>query len=82
MVRRLRKGSEKKGLILANGGWLTYQHVICLSSGPRQDGSSYPKTDPLPEMLTTSFPEVDAEAEGEAIIEVSTQLRWVIRIMD
>ena len=44
--------SRKNGLILANGGMLTYQHVIVLSTHPRIDNSSYPVSNPLPEELT------------------------------
>lgn len=80
MVRRLRNGHGGNGLILANGGWLTYQHAICLSSTPRKTGS-YPEKNPLPETMSSSTPTVDAEAEGEAVIEVRSLLlrkhhRW------
>jgi hypothetical protein len=71
MVRHLRDGKGRNGLILANGGTVTYQHVLCLSSSPRVSGSPYPKESPLPESLEDEAgPEVDAEAEGEVIIEV------------
>lgn len=71
MARKLRAGNGTTGLVLANGGVLTYQHVICLSSKPRADGR-YPAHNPLPSALeykTTPF--IDEIAEGEAIIEVS-----------
>ena len=71
MVRRLRNGKGQNGLILANGGWLTYQHVICLSSKPQREGITYPEKDPLPVLTSPVVPTVDAEAEGDAIIEVS-----------
>lgn len=72
MVRQLRQpGRPHNGLILANGGVVTYQHVIILSSSPRRDGTPYPARDPLPPVLTPdSTPSVDAQAEGEAVIEV------------
>lgn len=73
MVRKLRTrgGRKANGLVLANGGVLTYQHVVCLSSQPRTDGLVYPEKDPLPEVLTdVKVPQIDAEAEGDAIIEV------------
>jgi hypothetical protein len=71
MTRKLRAGNGTTGLILANGGVLTYQHVICLSSQPRADGQSYPTHNPLPSILEPSRPPTIAEtAEGEAIIEV------------
>lgn len=72
MVRELRKGNGQTGLILANGGVLTYQHVLCLSTRPRQDGSNYPGSNPLPRYITDlHVPAITAHAEGEAItIEV------------
>jgi hypothetical protein len=71
MARKLRAGNGTTGLILANGGVLTYQHVICLSSRPRADGQTYPAYNPLPSILETPTPPIIAEtAEGEAIIEV------------
>jgi hypothetical protein len=70
-VRNLRRGKYRNGLILANGGVCTYQHVICLSSQPRKDGSLYPAKNPLPPVVTDWYvPPVDAQAEGVAIVEV------------
>jgi hypothetical protein len=75
MVRELRKpGKEQRrhGLVLANGGLLTYQHVVCLSNHPRRDGSAYPGKNPLPDVLDDlPVTLVDDRAEGEAIVEVS-----------
>lgn len=69
MVRELRKGKVQKGLVLANGGMVTYQHVVCLSTRPR--GSPYPDRNPLPKLLTEELvPTIDEKAEGEAVIEV------------
>jgi hypothetical protein len=74
MVRHLRDGKGQNGLILANGGSLTYQHVICLSSNPRVT-SVYPDKNPLPESLKDeSIPIVDNEAAGIVVIEVSQSL--------
>ena len=71
MTRKLRAGNGSHGLVLANGGVLTYQHVICLSSRPRADGQHYPACNPLPSRLEdNTVPTVDETAEGEAIIEV------------
>jgi hypothetical protein len=71
MTRKLRAGDGTTGLVLANGGVLTYQHVICLSARPRADNQPYPANNPLPSNLEPSTPSVIAEtAEGEAIIEV------------
>ncbi len=72
MVRMLRTGQGRNGLILANGGMLTYQHALCLSTRPRRDGSAYPERNPLPTHMTDiAVPAVTTHAEGEAIIEVS-----------
>ncbi len=75
MTRQLRAGKGKHGLVLANGGVMTYQHVICLSSSPRGDRSLYPASPPLPDVITdVPVPTVQVEAEGEASIEVSLPL--------
>ncbi|KAF7870244.1 uncharacterized protein EAF02_009434 [Botrytis sinoallii] len=39
------------GLILANGGVLTYQHVVCLSTQPRIDGNQYQDANPCPNIV-------------------------------
>ncbi|KAF8855344.1 acetyl-CoA acetyltransferase [Acephala macrosclerotiorum] len=71
MVRELRKGEVQRGLVLANGGMVTYQYVVCLSSKPRN--SPYPDRNPLPELLTEDpAPTIDEKAEGEAVIETYT----------
>lgn len=83
MTRKIRaadsKSSEKSamnGLVLANGGVLSYQHVVCLSNKPRSDGSPYPATNPLPEIVgTDSTPkivEVVEKGGDSAIIETYT----------
>lgn len=73
MVRQLRKGNGQYGLVLANGGVITYQHAVCLSSLPRR--SAYPDLNPFPTLTAdVSVPIVDAQAEGEAVIEVSMSL--------
>ena len=74
MVRQLRgkNGSPRHGLVLANGGVLSYQHVVCLASKPRKDGTPYPRQNPLPELISDVItPPVDVQAEGLATIEVS-----------
>jgi Thiolase-like protein type 1 additional C-terminal domain len=72
MTRQLRQGKGANGLVLANGGVLTYQHVICLSSQPRRDGSPYPDRNPLPDAITdVPVPLIDEQVEGEATVEVS-----------
>lgn len=71
MTRRLREGKGKTGLVLANGGWVTYQHVICLSRSPRSDGLPYPDANPLPKYVTDVFvPSIAEQADGDATIEV------------
>jgi len=76
MTRQLRSSKKAKkaatGLILANGGVLTYQHAVCLSSHPRKDNSAYPSANPLPAgpPRLQDAPRVQAEAEGVGIIEV------------
>ncbi|TVY83907.1 hypothetical protein LSUE1_G001727 [Lachnellula suecica] len=71
MVRELRNGKVRNGLVLANGGVATYQHVVCLSTHPRD--SPYPKENPLPPILDDeTVPSFDERAEGEATIETYT----------
>lgn len=70
MVRQLRKGNGQNGLVLANGGVVTYQHVVCLSS--RRGSSPYPEHNPLPGVVTDiPVPTIDLQVDGEAIIEAS-----------
>jgi hypothetical protein len=70
MVRQLRKGKGHNGLVLANGGMVTYQYVVCLSNRP--GNSPYPDRNPLPYLLEDEpVPIIDEHAEGEATIEVS-----------
>jgi hypothetical protein len=70
MTRFIRQKKGRKGLILANGGMLTYQYVVCLSSEPRADGSAYPEQNPLPENLEDGLhPEMDQKTGGEVVIE-------------
>ena len=71
MTRRLRQGDGKHGLVLANGGVITYQYALCLSTHPRKDGSPYPSKNPLPDIITNiPVPPVTDQAEGDAVIEV------------
>lgn len=71
MVRQLRKGAGNFGLVLANGGYMSYHHAVCLSRGPREDGSQYPNRNPLPQHVSDDHPVIAEEAEGRARIEVS-----------
>ena len=71
MVRELRSGKARTGLVLANGGVATYQHVVCLSTQPRN--SPYPEENPLPQILDDEpVPAIDEKPMGEATIEVFT----------
>lgn len=69
------------GLILANGGVLTYQHVVCLSTKPRSDGKEYQNGNPCASIVqsVTSNDKNDLDIVGsegvkngvwEGIIEV------------
>lgn len=74
MTRQLRKrdSNKKNGLVLANGGILSYQHVVILSHQPRQD--QYPSQHALPEHCE-QLEKDNFEAiapEGEAKIEAYT----------
>lgn len=81
MARKLRAGNGTAGLVLANGGVLTYQHVICLSSRLRADGQPYPAHNPLPSILEhKTTPPIDDTAVGEAIIEVRNSHNYGITI--
>jgi hypothetical protein len=72
MARQLRAGSARNGLILANGGFLSYQHAICISNRPRRDGSQYPDSSIFNTTIPDPIPPMDLEAEGKSQIEVST----------
>ncbi|KAF2759840.1 NAD(P)-binding protein [Pseudovirgaria hyperparasitica] len=72
MVRQLRAKKGTTGLILANGGVLSYQHVVCLSSTPRVDGAAYPSKAPLSAHIDVPSPEVDEAADGAAVVETYT----------
>lgn len=72
MVREMRKGRYQQGLVLANGGIMTYQYAVCLSTKPRYDGSPFPVEDILPAaIIDLPIPQIDEVAEGDAVIEVS-----------
>lgn len=80
MVRELRKSAaekkEKKGLVLANGGSVTYQHVVILSTSARSSSSEvYPASPPLPKTLTSQAPfppKIAEKPNGAAEIETYT----------
>ena len=71
MTRQLREGRGTKGLVLCNGGVLSYQHVVILSSAP--PSSTYPTENPLPgQIADVEVPEMEVQAEGEAVVETYT----------
>ena len=76
MVRQLRSRDGHNGLILANGGVLTCQHALCLSTQPRRSSNpAYPPENPLPEYVPDlRVPSVTVEPEGEAIVEVKPEI--------
>jgi hypothetical protein len=72
MTRQIRAGKGKKGLVLCNGGVLSYQYVVVLGKEPRKQ-DAYPSENPLPEMLQdVEVPELAVLAEGEAAVETYT----------
>lgn len=83
MTRAIREGRGSNGLILCNGGVLSYQHVVLLSRKPQSDGA-YPEKNPLPGKLQDlKVPDLALEAEGEAVVEVcafkSLRVLWGTR---
>lgn len=76
MVRALRcrspeRPNPRNGLVLANGGMVTYQYVVCLSSTPPK--TPYPTHNPLPDLLSPhDIPEIEESANGEAVVETYT----------
>ncbi|KAL4768971.1 hypothetical protein BDW60DRAFT_225409 [Aspergillus nidulans var. acristatus] len=76
MARQLRthkQASSKRqnGLVLANGGVLSYHHTVILSTQPRQD-ADYPMWNPLPSNVDEEHPPIKERAEGVGIIETYT----------
>ncbi|CAA9957449.1 hypothetical protein PTMSG1_01057 [Pyrenophora teres f. maculata] len=73
VTRQLREGKGSKGLVLCNGGVLSYQYVVVLSKEPRKEGVSYPTKNPLPLQITdVPVPQIVGEEEGEAVVETYT----------
>lgn len=74
MTRQLRKkrgqvsnhknSGVSNGLILANGGVLTYQHVVCLSTQPRSDGNRYQDGNPCANIVQS----VTSDEDGLEIV--------------
>jgi hypothetical protein len=74
MTRQLRAGKGKTGLILANGGVVTYQHVVLLSSQAPANGRRYPAAPPLSDTTESEkhAPRIIDLAKGDAVIETYT----------
>lgn len=87
MTRQLRRRTQRKangnqetsnGLILANGGVLTYQHVVCLSTKPRSNRKQYQNGNPCQDTVQNDLEMVNIvglegirNGDWKAIIEVS-----------
>jgi hypothetical protein len=72
MSRQLRAEKARTGLVLANGGMLSYQHALCLSSRPRLDGSPYPDSRGSSGAVVGAPALVEPFAQGEAVVETYT----------
>ncbi|KAL1865406.1 hypothetical protein Plec18167_009453 [Paecilomyces lecythidis] len=71
MVRELRQGNKQNGLVLANGGFMTHEHAIVLSSiPPRQFG--FPLDQAHHDAVGKEDIPFQQRAEGEAVIETYT----------
>lgn len=87
MVRQLRGLHDRvdaaNGLVLANGGVLTSENAISLSTRPRSSNSIYPLDDQIPSHLVPvpGPPPVSTGVEGEAIIEVGVHYDSQIRTL-
>ncbi|KAJ4345327.1 uncharacterized protein N0V89_011457 [Didymosphaeria variabile] len=72
MTRAIREGKGRTGLVLCNGGMLSYQYVVVLSKDPRAV-VVYPQENPLPQEITdVEVPDIVEQPEGEATIETYT----------
>jgi hypothetical protein len=70
MTRVIRSRKHRNGLVLANGGVLSWQHAICLSAQPQKNLAPYLKREVLDNGQVSQGPEFSAQARGEARIEV------------
>lgn len=71
MTRKIRNGTFGTGLVLANGGVLSYQHAICLSARPNSIKAPYYDSRQKSDNIVKGFSSpIDSFAEGEAFIEV------------
>lgn len=70
MARAIRQDKYQNGLVLANGGVMSWQHAICLSAQPKRDDSPYKSATFLDNGQKSQGPEFIEKARGEATIEV------------
>ncbi|KAJ5239860.1 hypothetical protein N7468_004479 [Penicillium chermesinum] len=71
MTRELRNSNKKNGLVVANGGFLTHEHAIILSSSaPRKFG--LPLEQAHHDVSAVGVPRFTEHAEGDAVIETYT----------
>lgn len=70
--RQLRAQKAKTGLVLANGGVLSYQHALCLSSEPQRGEASYPDSRWSSGAVVGSPAAVEPFAQGQAVVETFT----------
>lgn len=75
MTRVIRNRKHQTGLVLANGGILSWQHALCLSAQPRRNTSKYVKRQVLDNGDVSQGPAFTPTAKGEAAIEVCATLQ-------
>lgn len=75
MTRVIRTRQHQNGLVLANGGILSWQHALCLSSQPRRNTSTYVRSKVLDNGDVSQGPVFTPTAQGEAVIEVRATLQ-------
>ncbi|RKK80449.1 hypothetical protein BFJ69_g4255 [Fusarium oxysporum] len=72
MTRVIRSRKHQTGLVLANGGVLSWQHALCLSAQSRRNNSTYVKREVLDNGDISQGPAFTPTAQGEAVIETYT----------
>lgn len=71
MSRQIRSGKVNAGLVLANGGVLSYQHALCLSSRSKA-ASPYSDSRVSSGTVVGNSPPIEAFPKGDASIETYT----------
>ncbi|RKL16032.1 hypothetical protein BFJ68_g5281 [Fusarium oxysporum] len=72
MTRVIRSRKHQTGLVLANGGVLSWQHALCLSAQSRRNVSTYVNREVLDNGDVSQGPAFTPTAQGEAVIETYT----------